>query len=49
MRKAIESRQDIQGEGQEIKSWPKVVIIVLNWNGWRDMIECLETLGSCES
>ena len=23
---------------------PKVVIIVLNWNGWRDTIECLESL-----
>jgi len=25
-------------------NWPKVVIIVLNWNGWRDTIECLESL-----
>jgi len=24
--------------------WPKVAIIVLNWNGWRDTIECLESL-----
>jgi GT2 family glycosyltransferase len=23
---------------------PKVAIIILNWNGWRDTIECLETL-----
>jgi len=23
---------------------PKVAIIVLNWNGWRDTIECLESL-----
>jgi len=25
-------------------TWPKVAIIVLNWNGWRDTIECLESL-----
>lgn len=24
--------------------WPKVAIIVLNWNGWQDTIECLESL-----
>lgn len=24
--------------------WPKVAIIVLNWNGWRDTIECLESM-----
>ncbi len=24
--------------------WPKVAIIVLNWNGWADTIECLESL-----
>ena len=24
--------------------WPKVFIIVLNWNGWEDTIECLESL-----
>lgn len=26
------------------KPWPKVAIIILNWNGWRDTIECLESL-----
>jgi len=24
--------------------WPKVAIIILNWNGWRDTIECLESI-----
>jgi GT2 family glycosyltransferase len=24
--------------------WPKVFIIILNWNGWGDTIECLESL-----
>ncbi|KKU22181.1 MAG: Glycosyl transferase family 2, partial [Candidatus Azambacteria bacterium GW2011_GWC1_46_13] len=28
---------------QELKI-PKVFIIVLNWNGWRDTIGCLESL-----
>ena len=23
--------------------WPKVAIIILNWNGWKDTIECLES------
>lgn len=27
-----------------MKEAPKVAIIVLNWNGWRDTIECLESL-----
>jgi GT2 family glycosyltransferase len=27
----------------EIK-WPKVFVVVLNWNGWKDTIECLESL-----
>lgn len=40
----MEERQDIQAQGQEPKVWPKVAIIVLNWNGWRDTIECLESL-----
>src|ERR1035437_6231439 len=24
--------------------WPKVFVIILNWNGWEDTIECLESL-----
>jgi GT2 family glycosyltransferase len=27
-----------------MKSKPKVSIIILNWNGWKDTIECLESL-----
>ena len=23
---------------------PKVSVIILNWNGWKDTIECLESL-----
>ncbi|MBT9168832.1 MAG: N-acetylglucosaminyl-diphospho-decaprenol L-rhamnosyltransferase [Syntrophomonadaceae bacterium] len=40
----MEARQDVQIQEQETKSWPTVAIIVLNWNGWRDTIECLESL-----
>lgn len=29
---------------KEIIKWPKVAIIILNWNGWKDTIECLESL-----
>jgi len=35
------------GEGrpaEEIRNWPKVAIIILNWNGWQDTIECLESV-----
>jgi len=27
---------------EERIKWPKVAIIILNWNGWEDTIECLE-------
>lgn len=23
---------------------PKIAIIILNWNGWKDTIECLESV-----
>jgi len=36
--------QAIQSQQPESKAWPKVAIIILNWNGWRDTIECLESL-----
>ncbi len=29
---------------QQDVEWPKVAIIMLNWNGWQDTIECLESL-----
>jgi len=36
-------------ESNELKNkksieWPKVAIIILNWNGWKDTIECLESV-----
>lgn len=33
---------NIKGEGQEIH--PKVCIVILNWNGLEDTVECLESL-----
>ena len=29
---------------KSIQNWPKVAIIILNWNGWKDTIECLESV-----
>jgi len=29
---------------EELRQWPRVAILVLNWNGWRDTIECIESL-----
>ncbi|MEM3433764.1 MAG: glycosyltransferase family 2 protein [Candidatus Methanomethyliaceae archaeon] len=26
------------------EAWPKVAIIILNWNGWRDTLECLKSI-----
>lgn len=44
MREDIEIQDLVQKNAQECRNWPKVAIIVLNWNGWRDTIECLESL-----
>ncbi len=30
--------------GFKMEGFPRVSIIILNWNGWRDTIECLESL-----
>lgn len=42
---AIESSKN--GYGYDL-DYPKVSIIILNWNGWRDTIECLESLSQIE-
>jgi len=34
----------IANEQNQSKNWPIVYIILLNWNGWQDTIECLESL-----
>jgi len=37
----------ISGRGIAAKPSPPVMCIILNWNGWRDTIECLEALKQC--
>jgi len=34
----------IEIKKEERIKWPKVAIIILNWNGWEDTIECLESV-----
>jgi len=29
-------------------NWPRAVIIILNWNGWKDSLECLESIYNIE-
>jgi len=33
-----------EAKKKNIQKWPKVAIIILNWNGWKDTIECLESV-----
>lgn len=44
MRDSVEVQKSAQGNNQECDHCPKVAIIVLNWNGWRDTLECLKSL-----
>ena len=39
----IEARSG-EPEPVSLASWPKVAIIILNWNGWQDTIECLKSV-----
>ena len=34
----------VTNHGLRITDYPGVTIIILNWNGWKDTIECLESL-----
>lgn len=34
----------MSGPSSTGRGWPKVAIVVLNWNGWQDTVECLESL-----
>jgi len=40
----METCQAIQNQQPDPKAWPKVAIIILNYNGWKDTIECLESV-----
>jgi len=37
-------KDPIEIKRKKITKWPKVAIIILNWNGWKDTIECLESV-----
>jgi len=39
-----DSGSSITHDRLPITDYPKVSIIILNWNGWKDTIECLESL-----
>jgi len=39
---ALRIEPQVYGAGAE--KWPKVAIIILNWNSWHDTIECLESI-----
>jgi len=40
----MELKDSVEIKRKEIIKWPKVVIIILNWNGCKDTIESLESL-----
>ncbi len=40
----MEKHQVIQNKQGRYKNWPKVAIIILNYNNWQDTIECLESV-----
>lgn len=40
----IKSEEINKTKKKNIQKWPKVGIIILNWNGWKDTIECLESV-----
>jgi len=37
-------KDSIEIKKEEKIKWPKVAITILNWNGWKDTIECLESV-----
>lgn len=38
------SNAEVNEYGSTDANFPKVAIIILNWNGWQDTIECLESI-----
>jgi len=40
----IKTKESNELKNKKSKEWPKVAIIILNWNGWKDTIECLESV-----
>lgn len=44
MNSSVRGRCMEKTQGHQDGEWPTVAIIILNWNGWKDTIECLESL-----
>ena len=42
----MKTKESIKVKKKSTHKWPKVAIIILNWNGWKDTIECLESVFS---
>jgi len=40
----MKNKESIEVKQKSTQEWPKVAIIILNWNGWKDTIECLESV-----
>ena len=40
----IETKELIEAKKKSVEGWRKVAIIILNWNGWKDTLECLESV-----
>jgi len=40
----IKTKEIDKTKKKTIQKWPKIAIIILNWNGWKDTIECLESV-----
>ncbi|MCJ7790062.1 MAG: glycosyltransferase family 2 protein [Candidatus Atribacteria bacterium] len=40
----MKSKTPIEVKSKSTQKVPKVAIIILNWNGWKDTIECLESV-----
>jgi glycosyltransferase involved in cell wall biosynthesis len=34
----------VEAKNKDTQERPKVAIVILNWNGWKDTIECLESV-----
>jgi len=40
----VKTKESIEVKKKSTQKCPKVAIIILNWNGWKDTIECLESV-----
>jgi len=40
----MKAREINEVKKKDMLEWPKAAIIILNWNGWKDTLECLESV-----